>query len=310
MVQLRVPNLVRDDGADVLHVAVEVRDEGVVDDDALGAEEASHVGIGVGGLARAVDLEDAAAVDAARLDQRLDAVAHIALGQRCECVEERRDPDRVDDVQEQHKEGREAEAVHPRGGACGRRREGGHRTRAGARGERRGGAERADEQHERRHHQRAHQQLLDDEVLERVAQPAEPRVLVEPEPLLEHEGAVQVDWHAREEVPRRTEQHARARARKFVRRRPAATKHEREGRAVPHGRLQPEVHEAGGEPVQVCDEAKVVLCGRVLLGSGVLRRIHLGHCSSHGLGHALHGEARTAAPANVLLEAVVQERCS
>ena len=56
MVQLRVPNLVRDDGADVLHVAVEVRDEGVVDDDALGAEEASHVGIGVGGLARAVDL--------------------------------------------------------------------------------------------------------------------------------------------------------------------------------------------------------------------------------------------------------------
>mmetsp|Transcript_29480 Transcript_29480/g.94184 ORF Transcript_29480/g.94184 Transcript_29480/m.94184 type:complete len:288 (+) Transcript_29480:555-1418(+) len=287
MVQLRVPNLVRDDGADVLHVAVEVRDEGVVDDDALGAEEASHVGIGVGGLARAVDLKDAAAVDAARLDQRLDAVAHIALGQRCECVEERRDPDRVDDVQEQHKEGREAEAVQPRGGA-----------------------ERADEQHERRHHQRAHQQLLDDEVLERVAQPAEPRVLVEPEPLLEHEGAVQVDWHAREEVPRRTEQHARARARKLVRRSPAAPKHEREGRAVPHGRLQPEVHEAGGEPVQVCDEAKVVLCGRVLLGSGVLRRIHLGHCSSHGLGHALHGEARTAAPANVLLEAVVQERCS
>ena len=43
MVQLRVPNLVRDDGADVLHVAVEVRDEGVVDDDALGAEEADCV---------------------------------------------------------------------------------------------------------------------------------------------------------------------------------------------------------------------------------------------------------------------------
>ena len=80
VVHVGVADLVCHDGADLLDVGGEMRDQRVVDDDALGAEEARDVCVRVRRLARAVHLEEALASQPRRAHELLDARAHRPVG--------------------------------------------------------------------------------------------------------------------------------------------------------------------------------------------------------------------------------------
>ena len=70
--------------------------EGVEEHDPLLAEDAGEVGVAVGGAARGVHHEDAARPEARAAGEVEDRLAQLAVRQRREAVEERREHGRVD----------------------------------------------------------------------------------------------------------------------------------------------------------------------------------------------------------------------
>ncbi len=112
MVQAKMTELMRQYRLDFL--AVDPRQQGVEEDDALVAPDAGEIGVAVRRAAGAVHDEHAAASGkAAALEERLDALLERGIGQRGKAIEERRDEARSCPCQRQHSAQPHEPTPHP-----------------------------------------------------------------------------------------------------------------------------------------------------------------------------------------------------
>eukprot|EP00906_Rhabdomonas_costata_P001847 RCo002949 len=114
VVQLGVPDLMGDHWDYSVHFPVQILEQGIVDDNALGPEHSAHVRVGVGRLARAVHLEDLLARQPRAYHQTVNRILDLPILQGGELVENRGNVHRVGHVEDQHKNGEEEPQVDPR----------------------------------------------------------------------------------------------------------------------------------------------------------------------------------------------------